>query len=68
MKIKTFCSLTIIPTLILILLLLSSVDNYLPQTQVFSQFQNDTEIQQLDVSPMPNETTAVLNDTTLINN
>lgn len=37
MRLKTFCSLTIIPTLILILLLIASVDNYVPETQVYGQ-------------------------------
>jgi hypothetical protein len=37
MKIKTLCSLTIIPTLILILLLIASVDNYIPETQIYGQ-------------------------------
>jgi hypothetical protein len=37
MRLKTFCSLTIIPTLILILLLIASVDNYVPQTEVYGQ-------------------------------
>ncbi|VFJ12718.1 hypothetical protein [Candidatus Nitrosocosmicus franklandus] len=35
MRLRTFCSITIIPTLILILFLLSSVDNYLPETQIY---------------------------------
>jgi hypothetical protein len=37
MKIKTLCSLTIIPTLILILLLITSVDNYIPENQIYGQ-------------------------------
>lgn len=37
MKLKTFCSLTMIPTLILILLLLTSLDNYSVQTDTYGQ-------------------------------
>lgn len=37
MKLKTFCSLTMIPTLILILLLLTSLDNYSIQTDTYGQ-------------------------------
>ena len=37
MKLKTFCSLTMIPTLILILLLLSSLDNYSIETDTYGQ-------------------------------
>ena len=37
MKLKTFCSLTMIPTLILILLLLTSLDNYSIQTDTFGR-------------------------------
>ncbi|MDF0679681.1 MAG: hypothetical protein P0116_01810 [Candidatus Nitrosocosmicus sp.] len=37
MKLKTFCSLTMIPTLILILLLLTSLDNYSIQNDTYGQ-------------------------------
>jgi hypothetical protein len=44
MKLKTFCSLTMIPTLILILLLLTSLDNYSIQTDTFGQPLNNASI------------------------
>ena len=44
MKLKTFCSLTMIPTLILILLLLTSLDNYSIQTDTFGQPLNNAYI------------------------
>ncbi|HYF99419.1 MAG TPA: hypothetical protein VD815_04960 [Candidatus Saccharimonadales bacterium] len=67
MRLKTFCSLTIIPTLILILLLISSLDNYSPDTQVYSQIQNDTEVQMNFMKQPSNETNAVLNSNTIVN-
>ena len=67
MRLKTFCSLTIIPTLILILLLISSLDNYSPNTQVYSQIQNDTEVQMNYTKQLANETNAVLNSNTIAN-
>jgi len=44
MKLKTFCSLTMIPTLILILLLLTSLDNYSIQTDTFGQLLDNASI------------------------
>lgn len=67
MRLKTFCSLTIIPTLILILLLISSLDNYSPNTQVYSQIQNDTEVQMNYMKQLSNETNAFLNSNTIAN-
>lgn len=67
MRLKTFCSLTIIPTLILILLLISSLDNYSPNTQVYSQIQNDTEMQMNYMKQISNESNAVLNSNTIAN-
>ena len=46
MKLKTFCSLTMIPTLILILLLLSSLDNYSIQTDTYGQPLDDASLNQ----------------------
>ena len=46
MKLKTFCSLTMIPTLILILLLLSSLDNYSIQTDTYGQPLDDASMHQ----------------------
>jgi len=46
MKLKTFCSLTMIPTLILILLLLSSLDNYSIQTDTYGQPLYDASLNQ----------------------
>ena len=46
MRIKTFCSLTIIPTLILVLLLLSSLDNYSVQTDIYGQSLSDVPVNQ----------------------
>lgn len=52
MKLRTFCSITIIPTLILILLLLSSVDNYLPENQIYGQVTNPGELSVLSFHPI----------------
>ena len=46
MRIKTFCSLTIVPTLILVLLLLSSLDNYSVPTNSYGQPLGDTGLNQ----------------------
>ncbi len=46
MKLKTFCSLTIIPTLILVLLLFSSLDNYSVPTDSYGQPLGDADINQ----------------------
>ena len=46
MKLKTFCSLTMIPTLILVLLLLSSLDNYSIQTDTYGQPLDDAFLNQ----------------------
>ncbi|HKX97424.1 MAG TPA: hypothetical protein VJL78_06280 [Candidatus Nitrosocosmicus sp.] len=69
MRIKTFCSLTIIPTLILVLLLLSSLDNYSVQTDIYGQSLSDVPVNQsitdsvLSSDSSANSTTA-LNGTT----
>ncbi|HKR74459.1 MAG TPA: hypothetical protein VJR94_10155 [Candidatus Nitrosocosmicus sp.] len=55
MRIRTFCSITIIPTLILILLLLSSVDNYLPENQVYGQVSNSEEVDRFNLYPIVTE-------------
>lgn len=47
MQLRTFCSIAIIPTLILILLLLSSVDNYLPETQIYGQLTYNNDVAEL---------------------
>ena len=49
MKLKTFCSLTMIPTLILILLLLSSLDNYSIQTDTYGQPIDDASMNQSNI-------------------
>lgn len=36
MKIKTLCSLTLLPTLILLIWLLTSTDNYVVQTNIYN--------------------------------
>jgi len=46
MKLKTFCSLIIIPTLILVLLLFSSLDNYSVPTDSYGQPLGDAVINQ----------------------
>lgn len=55
MRIRTFCSITIIPTLILILLLLSSVDNYLPENQIYGQVSNSEEVDLFNLYPIVTE-------------
>lgn len=67
MRIKTFCSLTIIPTLILVLLLLSSLDNYSVQTDTYGQPLSDTPVNQSDkdaVSSINSSVTTAQNSTT----
>ena len=59
MRIRTFCSITIIPTLILILLLLSSVDNYLPENQVYGQVSNSEEVDLFNLSPIVTEVSSI---------
>ena len=49
MKLKTFCSLTMIPTLILILLLLTSLDNYSIQTDTFGQLLDNASINKYSI-------------------
>ena len=57
MRVRTFCSISIIPTLILILLLLSSVDNYMPENQVYGQPPNPDELQMFNLYPIVSELT-----------
>jgi hypothetical protein len=70
MRIKTFCSLTIIPTLILVLLLLSSLDNYSIQTDIYGQSLSDVPVNQsitdsvLSSDSSANSTTALNRTTT----
>ncbi len=66
MKLKTFCSLTMIPTLILILLLLSSLDNYSIQTDTYGQPIDDASLNQSNTdSVLISDSSA--NSTTAIN-
>ncbi len=66
MRIKTFCSLTIIPTLILVLLLLSSLDNYSIQTDIYGQSLGDAPVNQsITDSVLSSESSA--NSTTALN-
>ena len=66
MKLKTFCSLTMIPTLILILLLLSSLDNYSIQTDTYGQPVDDASLNQSNTdSVLVNDSSA--NSSTAIN-
>lgn len=55
MRLRTFCSISIIPTLILILLLLSSVDNYMPENQVYGQPPISDELQTFNLNPIVSE-------------
>lgn len=55
MRLRTFCSISIIPTLILILLLLSSVDNYMPENQVYGQPPNSDELETFTLYPIVSE-------------
>lgn len=66
MRIKTFCSLTIIPTLILVLLLLSSLDNYSVQTDTYGQPLSDTPVNQSDTDAFLSSNSSV-NSTTAQN-
>ncbi len=66
MKLKTFCSLTMIPTLILILLLLSSLDNYSIPTDTYGQPIDDASLNQSNTdSVLVNDSSA--NSSTAIN-
>ncbi|WP_458718748.1 hypothetical protein [Candidatus Nitrosocosmicus sp. R] len=66
MKLKTFCSLTMIPTLILVLLLLSSLDNYSIQTDTYGQPIADASLNQSNTdSVLISDSSA--NPTTAIN-
>ena len=66
MKLKTFCSLTMVPTLILILLLLSSLDNYSIQTDTYGQPIDDASLNQSNTdSILVNDSSA--NSSTAIN-
>lgn len=67
MRIKTFCSLTIIPTLILVLLLLSSLDNYSVQTDTYGQPLSDTPVNQSNTDAVLSSNSSV-NSTTVQNN
>ena len=66
MRIKTFCSLTIIPTLILVLLLLSSLDNYSIPTDTYGQPPGEASLHQTDLDAFSNKA-SVANSTTAYN-
>jgi hypothetical protein len=55
MRIRIFCSITIIPTLILILLLLSSVDNYFLENQIYGEVSIPDEANLFNVLPIVTE-------------
>jgi hypothetical protein len=63
MRIKTFCSLTIIPTLILVLLLLSSLDNYSVQTDTYGQPLSDTPVNQSNTDAVSSSNSSVSSTT-----
>ena len=54
MRLKTFCSLTIIPTLIIVLLLLSSLDNYSLPTDTYGQPLGEESLNQTDSGAFSN--------------
>lgn len=56
MRLKTFCSLSIIPTLILVLLLLSTLDNYSIPSDSYGQPLDDGAINQTDIDAFPSNT------------
>ena len=66
MRIKTFCSLTIIPTLILVLLLLSSLDNYSIPTDTYGQPLGEASLNQTNPGAFSNNA-SVANSTTAYN-
>lgn len=66
MKIKTFCSLTIIPTLILVLLLLSSLDNYSIPADTYGQPLGEVSLNQTNTGAFSNNA-SVANSTTAYN-
>lgn len=63
MRIKTFCSLTMIPTLILILLLLSSLGNYSVQTDTYGQPLSDTPVNQSNTDAVSSSNSSVTSTT-----
>jgi hypothetical protein len=63
MRIKTFFSLTMIPTLILILLLLSSLGNYSVQTDTYSQPLSDTPVNQSNTDAVSSSNSSVTSTT-----
>ena len=66
MRLKTFCSLTIIPTLILVLLLLSALDNYSIPTNTYGQPLGEATLNQTDLSAFSNNA-SVANSSTAYN-
>jgi hypothetical protein len=66
MRIKTFCSLTIIPTLILVLLLLSSLDNYSIPTETYGQPLGEASLNQTNLGASSNNA-SLANFTTAYN-
>ena len=66
MRIKTFCSLTIIPTLILVLLLLSSLDNYTIPADSYGQPLGEATLNQTDSGAFSNNA-SVASSTTAYN-
>ncbi len=63
MKLKTFCSLTIIPTLILVLLLLSSLDNYSLPTDTYGQPLGEKSLNQTDTDVFSNNASVAIAST-----
>ena len=66
MRLKTFCSLSIIPTLILVLLLLSTLDNYSIPSDSYGQHRDGGAINQTEIDAFPNNT-SVANSTIFYN-
>ena len=67
MRLKTFCSLTIIPTLILVLLLLSSLDNYSIPADTYGQPLGEASLNQTSLGAFSNNA-SVANSTSTYNN
>ena len=63
MRLKTFCSLTIIPTLILVLLLLSSLDNYSIPTDTSGQPLGTASLNQTDTGAFSNNASVAISTT-----
>ena len=68
MRLKTFCSLTIIPTLIIVLLLLSSLDNYSLPTDTYGQPLGEESLNQTDTDAFSNNASGPNSSTAYNNN